>query len=431
MPSPRLLKPIFIAGLVFTLGARAESQEIRKEGRYYVAEIRQNFIVAKGGTLRIYDIRGDVDVETWSKNEVVVTEFKRMDVYSEEEARTALKRSQSSYRHRDNLIEISGESYSRDWINSKFVVKLPREFNVDVETRNGDLSVRELVGEVDLNTSGGDIRLTDIDGQVRAKTSGGDISVVNSTQMVNLKTSGGDLELENIGGPVNAKTSGGDISLVNSEDSVELSTSGGDIQIRDVGGEVNAYTSGGDIDIDNSQGRVEVHTSGGDITLREVGGDLDASTSGGNIEGRGIQGHADVGTSGGSIDLRDVDGGVRAKTAGGDISVEITLRDFDRDHRVDLRTAGGEITLYIPEDLPATIRAEIEITDRWEDYNIYSDFPLTSTEQEGREGRRDRDRRRRPRSRRFIQSEGEINGGGDLIELFTTNGDIHIKKLRR
>jgi hypothetical protein len=145
-----------------------------------------------------------------------------------------------------------------------------------------------------------------------------------------------------------------------------------------------------------------VHTSGGDIQLRNVGGTLEASTSGGDIGGRTIHGGADISTSGGEIELLDVKGGVYAKTAG-----------------------GGEITLYIPEKLPATIRAEIEVTDRWEDYNIYSDFPLTSAQESGSgEGRRFR-------SRKFIRSEGQINGGGDVIELYTTDGNIHIKKLLR
>ena len=104
----------------------------------------------------------------------------------------------------------------------------------------------------------------------------------------------------------------------------------------------------------------------------------------------------------------------------------MTLTDFSKDHQVELRTAGGELTLILPEKLPATLRAEIEVEDRWRDYNIYSDFPLTTrTEGSGAE------KRYRRRRRSYIRSEGEINGGGDLIELYTVNGDIHIKRLRK
>ncbi|MFQ5769504.1 MAG: DUF4097 domain-containing protein [bacterium] len=423
-----LYKTGFIGLLLFNFSSGTYSQELKKEGRYYVAEITKNFTVKKGGTLRIYDVRGDVHIDTWDKNEVLVHEYKKMDVYTEEEAKTVLEESKSSYQQRGDVIEIGGEPYSRDWIKSNFVIKVPQVFNVDVETRGGDLSVSQLVGDVELSTSGGEIDLDSIDGNVNARTSGGDIEVTDSRKSVTLKTSGGDLVLRNIGGPLIAKTSGGDITLKSSKDRVELHTSGGDIEISDAGGEVKAHTSGGEIDVTSTQGSVTVHTSGGDIKLGDIGGSLDASTSGGDIDGRTIQGGAEVSTSGGSIELQDVKGGVQAKTAGGDITVEITLTDFKQDHRVDLRTAGGEISLYIPEKMPATIRAEIEITDRWEDYNIYSDFPLTSAEESGGEHR---ERSRRYRSRKFIRSEGEINGGGDLIELFTTNGDIHIRKLRK
>jgi hypothetical protein len=411
--------------LLLFLSSTTPAQELRKQGRYYVAEITKSFTVEKSGTLRVSGIRGDIQVETWDKNEVRIHETKKMDVFTEAEAKETLERSKSSYRQNGNIIEIAGERYSRDWIKSKFKITVPKVFNVDLQTSGGDLTVSQLVGQVDLKTSGGEITLKDIDGIVQAKTSGGDIEVINSKKRVTLKTSGGDIELESIGGPLIAKTSGGDISLKGSEADVDIRTSGGEIEIVDVGGKVKAHTSGGQIRVENTRGSVNVHTSGGDIELRNIGGMVDASTSGGDIEGRTIGGSTTVSTAGGSIELKDVKGGVQAQTAGGDITIEITLTDFKKEHNVDLRTSGGELALYIPEKLPATIRAEIELTDRWEDYNIYSDFPLTISEEPGREKGRSR------RGRRIIRSEGNINGGGDLIELYTTNGDIHIKKLRQ
>ncbi len=402
------------------------AQELTKRGRYYIAEITKTFKVKEGGELVVYDVRGDVRIRTWDKKEVFVKELKRMDVYSEREAKTVLEKSESSYRQSGNRIEIGGEYYSRDWIKSEFDITVPKVFMVDIQTRGGDVSVSRLNGEVRLKTSGGEIVLEDIDGEVDAHTSGGNIEVINSTKSVQIKTSGGDIELENIGGPLVAKTSGGDITLRNSKNRMDLHTSGGSIEIKDAGGEVKAHTSGGDIDVVNTQGDVEVHTSGGDVDLRNIGGRLEASTSGGDIKGDMINGSVYTSTSGGDIDLKNVKGGVEGKTAGGDISVEITLEDFKKSHGIDLRTAGGELELYIPEKLPATIRAEIEISDRWDDYNIYSDFPLSTEDVRG-EGRSRRGRR----NRRSIRSEGDINGGGDLIELYTVNGDIHIKKLKK
>lgn len=412
------------ASIVFMLlfAPLSLSQELTKSGKYYIAEITKSFKVESGGELRIFDVSGDIDITIWDKSEVYITEMTKMDVYTEKEAQTVLERSKSSYRQVDNRVEVGGGYHRRDWVKSEFNIKVPKKFDVDIATRGGDIGVSGLTGLVELSTSGGEIILRDIDGEVDAKTSGGDIEVINSTQRVEIRTSGGDLYLEDIGGPLLAKTSGGDITLTGSEARAELQTSGGDIVLRNIGDEVQAQTSGGDIEIDDARGAVEVHTSGGDIEIDNVGGNLNASTSGGDIEGRSINGGARVSTSGGDIELLDVKGGVDGRTAGGDIVVEITLTDFKKDHRVNLRTAGGRIELTIPPKLPATIRAEVEITDRWEDYNIISDFPLTINE--------DKEERERWRGRKYIRGDGDINGGGDLIELYTTNGDIEIRKGR-
>ncbi|RMF70010.1 MAG: hypothetical protein D6743_00900, partial [Calditrichaeota bacterium] len=378
---------ICAVAMLFCFLRNSAAQEIRKQGRYYVAETTRTFKTGKRGTLRVQDIRGDVTIDAWTKNEVRVKEFTKMDVFTREEAETFLKKSRSTYRQNGDIIEIGGQTYRRDWIKSEFEINVPDGFSVDVRTRGGDLLVTGVNGDVRLETSGGDIDLRNIGGEIDARTSGGDVTVEHSSNRVRVKTSGGDLTLEDIGGELLAKTSGGDVTLDGSTGMVDLQTSGGDIEIRNAGADVTANTSGGDIEIYDTKGPTEVHTSGGDIQFRNIGGRLKASTSGGDIEGRSVDGTVRVSTSGGSIELKDVKGGVQAKTAGGDITVEVTLTDFKVDHRIELRTFGGEITLYIPEKLPATIYAEIENTDRWQHYNIFSDFPLTSSEKTEKEGK--------------------------------------------
>ncbi|MCG8604793.1 hypothetical protein MJD09_07330, partial [bacterium] len=126
--------------LIALQNSSVRAQELRREGRRYIAEIHETFRVRNTGTLRIYDIRGDVDIVAWNQNSIDVIEYKRMDVYSEDEAREALRRSQSSYEQRDSAIEIRGDHYHRDWIESNFEIKVPEGFSVDVETSGGDLS---------------------------------------------------------------------------------------------------------------------------------------------------------------------------------------------------------------------------------------------------------------------------------------------------
>lgn len=398
-------------------------EKLRKEGRYYIADIEKTYDVKKGGDLIMEKIRGDVYITTWDKNVVKIHEIRKMDVYTEAEAKAVLKETDVIYKKTGNTIKVGGEDSYRSYMSSKFEVVLPTEFNVDIGTSGGDISITGLKGKVDLKTSGGDIDLVRIDGLVAAKTSGGDVTVKENKQSVTIKTSGGDIEISDVLGEVDAMTSGGDISVENNRARVSVKTSGGDIGLKNIGAEVDAHTSGGDITVDGTNGALEVSTSGGDIDLKNIKDVIKAKTSGGDVEAANVINGIYATTSGGDIDLVDIQGFIEAKTSGGDVEAKMTLKDFSKDHHVNMKSSGGNITLYLPEKLPATITAVINIRGAsWRDYDIYSDFPLTS--------KKEADEDKRGRREEIIRSEGKINGGGDLIMLETTNGSISIKKLK-
>ncbi len=415
-----------IFGFCFTIFLTFQSfsqEKLRKEGRYYVADIEKTFDVKKDGSLIMEKIRGDVIITTWEKNTVKIHEIRKMDVYTEAEAKAVLEESDVSYQKTDNTIRVGGEDGYRSYMNSRFEVVLPFEFNVDIGTSGGDIAVTDLKGKVDLKTSGGDIDLVRIDGLVSAKTSGGDVTVSENKQSVIIKTSGGDVEISDVMGEVDAATSGGDITIKNNKAKVIARTSGGDIELYNVGAQVDAQTSGGDVIVDGTNGALKVATSGGDIELRNIKDVIDARTSGGDVEATDVMNGIYATTSGGDVDLDDIQGFIEAKTSGGDVEASMTLQDFTKDHHVTMKSSGGNLTLYLPENLPATITATIYIKGAsWRDYDIYSDFPLTS--------KKEADDDRGGRHEEVIRSEGKINGGGDLILLETTNGNISIKKLK-
>ncbi len=413
---------VLILCVAFLFPAHLSGQEtIRKEGRYYIADIQKEFKVNAGGNLTMEGIRGDVDISTWSKNIVRIHEVRKMDVYTEEEAKAVLKDLKSVYQQNGNTIKVGAEGTYRKYMNSEFIVKLPVSFNVDVGTKGGDIKVADLKGAVHLATSGGDVDLMNIDGEVNAKTSGGDITINKTSKAANVKTSGGDIEITDVDGEVNAKTSGGDIMVKNNKSNVNVKTSGGTINLYNVGAKIDAHTSGGDVVVNGSKGALSVSTSGGDIKLQNIGGVIQARTSGGDIEGNNIMDGITASTSGGDIELRDVKGFIEAATSGGDIDAEMTLKDFSRDHHVELKSSGGDIVLRVPENLPATIDATIKVSGfSRSDYNIYSDFPLKLQKAEAE----------KKRGIREIRGEGSINGGGDQIKIITSNGNIEIKKLK-
>jgi len=408
--------------LLAVMVEHSPAQEIRQEGRRYVAEIKKEFKAGPQGTLEIRDVTGDVAVSTVAQNTVTIFETVSMEVFTMEEARQVLKVCQDSYSQSGEFVRVDGRERPRRSSESQFRVTVPSRFNVDLSTSGGDLTIRQLMGNATLRTSGGDIELAETGGEVNATTSGGDVVVRDAGGRVAVKTSGGDLRLERINGILDGRTSGGSISLRVASQTVDLRTSGGDIDIFEVNGNVTASTSGGDVNVENTAGSVEVSTSGGDIVLRNIKGEIKAATSGGDVRATTLLSAARLRTSGGDIEVRDLKASLEAATSGGEVGVEMTLADFSKPHDLTLSSSGGSIELTIPEKLPARIQAEIQLDESWrfgDRYDIESDFPLRIERNEAGE-----------RGGRFVRGAGEINGGGDAITLKTSAGNIIIRKGR-
>jgi hypothetical protein len=180
---------------------------------------------------------------------------------------------------------------------------------------------------------------------------------------------------------------------------IEIETAGGNLSVDNVKGMINGSTSGGNIDIDSIDGTVKLSTSGGNLGIYNSKGELELETSGGNIKGESITGTLNVETSGGNIILRETLGKIYATTSGGDIRV-----DVKENKGVSLRTSGGNIVLRVPKSLAATIEAETSAGD------VNCELDFSGKIKEGR-------------------MNGKINGGGNIVHLETSGGDIDIVSL--
>ena len=296
--------------------------------------IHRNFNVRPGGTIIIDADIGDIKVTSGSTN-ASIDVVRVAKTFSRSHAEELFKDFDVTFSQEGNDVHVrSRYNHPTSWFHWNmdfdvhYVVRIPSQYNVD------------------LTTSGGDITVSDLAGQVRVKTSGGDIS------------------LGRIGGVVDAHTSGGDVSMAGSHASAMLSTSGGDIKVGDAGGLLSVKTSGGSIDIRRAEADLKAHTSGGSIDIGDAGGSIDASSSGGSIRARlSRQPHADskLSTSGGGITVSvapnmalDID----AHTSGGDVAsdVPVTILGKQNDSSLNgkmngggpklvLRSSGGDIRI--------------------------------------------------------------------------------------
>jgi hypothetical protein len=389
-----------LVGLSASMTANAETENID-----------QSFSVSKGGTLNLESDAGSIKVGTWDKSEVSVSVTKRA------RNQKRLDGFEVRIEQRGSDIYVSGANEWNNLVQVEFQVNVPREYNVDLSTGGGSIDVADINGNVRLKTSGGSIAVGDV--------AGGDVDAY---------TSGGSIEVGDVDGDVKVDTSGGSIHLGKITGTSSVHTSGGSISVAQGGSDINANTSGGSINVGPSKGNVKVNTSGGSIDIGIADGDVDADTSGGSVMVEGGKGKIAIRTSGGSLTVNSSDGPVRADTAGGNIKIvqtkgaidantsggsieaEMIETDNSKDTHLNLRSSGGDITVYLPETIEATVSATIKISgSAIRDYQIYTDFPLSV---KGEESNR-------------ITADGDINGGGDRMQFNTSNGDIYIKKLER
>lgn len=137
-------------------------------------------------------------------------------------------------------------------------------------------------------------------------SSGGNLSVKNITGKIQTNTSGGNIKIDDIKGNLEAYTDGGNVSINSSKGNIKVSTSGGKITINGFEGNVNASTAGGDIILEGKNGKIDASTAGGSIKLDYTGKNLgiDLSTLGGNIIvylPPDFDADADIGTLAGKI----------------------------------------------------------------------------------------------------------------------------------
>ncbi len=204
---------------------------------------------------------------------------------------------------------------------------------------------------------------------------------------LDLRTSGGEILVGNLEGNIRSKTSGGGLHFDKIRGAVSGNTSGGSVELSECIGKTRVETSGGSILISNADGEVNIHTSGGSIAIRDVKGKVAADTSGGSINVQTLIGSIDATTSGGSIRaqiLGQPGKECRLATSGGSVVVGLT-DGVSVD--VDAETSGGRVVT----DFPVVIRAQGKL------------------------------------ERSALQ--GKINGGGPLVLLRTSGGNIHIKKI--
>jgi DUF4097 and DUF4098 domain-containing protein YvlB len=280
--------------------------------------------------------------------------------------------------------------------SADFVINVPREMDeIKVETDGGNVTTTGVTGRVDAQSGGGNIRFDDVAGIINAETGGGNIDVGTVASDVSLHTGGGTIRVNSAKGKIVADSGGGSVIVTSCMQGAEIETGGGNIQVDRCAGRVTASTGGGSIDLGDIGGPAEIETGGGSIRLASAKGPVKAETGGGSIELLGVP-------------------SARAETGAGGIEAKFIASGGERNDSV-LETSAGDITVYVAPNVKLTIRASIEVANG---HRIESEFPEIRITSEGGEDY----------GSKTVIAEGDLNGGGPVLKVRTTTGDISFRR---
>ena len=287
-------------------------------------DIVETFPVAAGGKLTINADCGEIDVQSTDDDTLSVRIQRAAQIKANRRAAEILKNLDVQITHEasDVKIEAKFTGNAKRWkkrqndLDVQFDIRVPRHYNLDLETACDDISVVNVTGDVNVETFRAGLRLQKITGRIDGVTSMGNID---------LKAFNGDAVLQ---------------------------------------------TTGGNIGIAEGTGDVKTKTSGGNLQVVQVIGAVNGQTSGGNVILRGCKGGADLKNAGGSIEVEN-DGPVLARNAGGSIRCQLQDVSANQSLLLDLETTGGSINVSLVPDIAATVEAKVLSG------SVTTEFPVT------------------------------------------------------
>lgn len=259
--------------------------------------VNENFDVPAGGKLIVDVDFGTVDVSGTSGGKVVVDAYRKIDASDEQREKEYFEDAPIVVTRDGNTVTVRARSKrerNQSWsgrinMDGRYNVQLPRQFNVDLRTSGGSISVNDIKGEIKTNTSGGKLKFTQIEGPIDGRTSGGSIEMESCVGDSNVNTSGGSITVKGGRGRLDARTSGGSIAVRQYTGDTDVKTNGGALTLENISGKITGRTSAGSIDVslaDPVSADVNLDSSAGSINLAvppKAGLDVDAKTSIGKI----------------------------------------------------------------------------------------------------------------------------------------------------
>ncbi len=260
--------------------------------------VNQDLDTTSGGHLVVDVDFGSVEVSAGADGKCVIEAHRKIDSGNEAQEKEYLAAVPLTIKQEGDTITIRARRGDdrRSWgwhgninMDARYAVRLPKQFNVDLRTGGGAISIDGLKGEIKTKTSGGKLKFSQIEGPIDGKTSGGSIDMTACSGDSIINTSGGSIDIKAGQGRLDARTSGGSIAVHQYSGDTDVRTSGGKLTLENISGKITGRTSAGSIDLslaDPIVDDVNLDSSAGSIDViipPKAGLTVDAKTSMGKI----------------------------------------------------------------------------------------------------------------------------------------------------
>lgn len=367
---------LVLAGLTATSLSRMDWENIRDQfhiegddvpwwGHSYTFtdDVQQAF--PAGGSLKVSNERGAVNINASDDNQIHVAIHKRINAEEQSEADNWNKQTRPQVTVAGQLVTVEANTRGAGdhWVNTDLDISVPRRASLTVATKHGDISIMGRDGGASVTSQDGNVSITDLNGAV------------------NLNLDNSSAHVSQVGSDVTIQGRAKDVSLEDVKGSVRLD---GDfmesLKLSRIAKPVSFKTTRTDMDFNKLDGYLNLDS-----------GDLEANTVTGPLRLR---------TRSKDIILNGVTSDVRLQNENG--AVEIHMNKLAN---MEVTNSKGDIRVFVPEKAGFVLDAQAR------DGEIQSDFSALKID--------NGDSR--------ASATGSVNGGGPRMVLNNEHGTIEVR----
>lgn len=300
-------------------------------------------------------------------------------------------------------------------VESKFDVSVPSQASVKASNAFGEIAASDLQGNLDAVGQNGEVSLRNIAGEVHAQTSFAALKAENIGP-ARLSNQNGEISVAQVQGQLEADTSFARLRAETIAGRARLHNQNGEILVQDVHGPLDARTTFSLLAVQKVTGSVTLGNQNGEIRAESLSSNADLTTSFAELNVKDVGGAVVLENQNGGIDASGISGTIKARTSFSSLKISGPGPLFDCHNQnggiyiqatspalasIQANTSFGALEIRIPAMLKPVIVAKTSFGD------VDSDFPLNTK----------------------LSSEGrnvEVESGTPQIRLENQNGRIRI-----